>query len=60
MALIQATGQHDLLAFIPSLFGFAVLPNRFVDLIELHQIEEHEREVQALKAALQAKVRRRR
>lgn len=60
IALIHATGQHDLLAFIPGLFGFAVVPNRFVDLIELHQIEEHEREVQARKAALQAKVRGRR
>ena len=57
VALIHATGQHAILAFIPALFGFAVVPNRFVDLIELHQLEEHEREVQARKAALQAKVR---
>ncbi len=57
VAMIHATGQTDMLAFIPSLFGFAVVPNRFVDLIELHQLEEHEREVQARKAALQAKVR---
>ena len=56
VALIHVTGQHDLLAFVPSLFGYAVVPARYVDLIELHQIEEHERAIAARKAALQAKV----
>ena len=60
VALIHATGQHELLAFVSGLFGFSVVPNRYVDLIELHQLEEHEREVAARKAALQAKVRARR
>lgn len=60
IALVAVTGQNELLAFIPEIFGFSVVPNRFVDLIELHQLEEHEREVAARKAALQAKVRARR
>jgi len=60
IALIKVTDQSDLLGFVPSLFGFAVVPERFVELIELHQIEEHEREIAARKAALQARVRGRR
>lgn len=60
IALIKVTGQTDLLGFIPALFGFAVVPERFVEMIELHQIEEHERDIAARKAALQARVRGRR
>lgn len=55
IALIEATGCHDLLGFVAEIFDHACVPQRFADLIELHQIEEHEREVLARKQALQAK-----
>lgn len=60
VALIHATEQYDLLGFPPSLFGFAVVPGRYVDLIELQMLQDHEAEVAARKSALQAKVRGRR
>ena len=60
VALIKATGQHALLGFLPGLFGYAVVPARYIDLIELTQLEEQERELAARKAALTAKVRGRR
>lgn len=60
IALIQATEANDLLGFVPSLFGFAVVPERYVELIELMQIEEHEKEIAARKTVLQARVRGRR
>jgi hypothetical protein len=56
-ALIEATGATDLLGFLPSLFGFAVVPERYRDIIELHLIDEHERDIAARKAALQARMR---
>lgn len=56
VALIEATGQHRLLGFLPSLFGFAVVPSRYVDMIELQQLQEHEEAVAARKAVLRAKL----
>lgn len=41
-ALIDATGEHDLLGFLPRMFGFAAVPEKFSQIIELHQIEEHQ------------------
>lgn len=55
-ALVEATGQHALLGFLPGLFGFAVVQARYVDLIELQQLQEHEEQVAARKAVLLAKV----
>lgn len=55
-ALIEATGQHGALGFLPTLYGYAVVPARYVDMIELQMLEEHEQEVAARKAALQAKI----
>lgn len=57
VALIEATGQHQLLGFLPGMFGFAVVPVRYVAMIELQQLEDHEQEVAARKAALQAAIR---
>lgn len=54
-ALIHATGANELLGFLPGLFGFVAVPARYADLIALHEIEEHEREISARKAALQSK-----
>ncbi|MHB2265848.1 hypothetical protein [Aliihoeflea sp. PC F10.4] len=58
LALVHATGQTELLGFVAGLFRMAVVPDRYVDLFELHQLEEHKREVEARAAALQAKIRR--
>lgn len=55
IALIEATGCHDLLGFVADIFGYACVPQKFAALIELHQIEEHEREIAARKQALQSK-----
>ena len=59
IALIEVTGCHDLLGFVSEMFGFSVVPDRFADIIELHLIEEHERDLDARKSSLQAKRRRR-
>lgn len=56
VALIEATSQHKLLGFPPNLFGYAVVPARFVDMIELQQLQEHEEAVAARKAVLKAKL----
>lgn len=60
IALIRVTGADDLIGFIPSMFGFAAVPERYAGLIELHLIEEHEADIAARKTALQAKWRARR
>lgn len=60
VALAQATGRVELIGFIAGLFDHAVVPDRYVELIELHQLEEHKREIDARLAALQAKTRGRR
>lgn len=60
IALIHVTDAEDLLGFIPAMFGFAVVPERYTELIEMHLIEEHEHELAAHKAKLQAKWRSRR
>ncbi|MFH1796307.1 MAG: hypothetical protein ABIF45_17595 [Pseudomonadota bacterium] len=60
IALIKATEADGLLGFIPSLFGFAVVPEHYADIIELHLIDEHERDIVARRAALQARVRAKR
>ncbi|MGF3027997.1 hypothetical protein ACQVP2_35050 [Methylobacterium aquaticum] len=55
-ALVHATGQHDLLGHLPGLFGYAVVPLGYVDMIELQQLEEHARKIAERKANLQAKI----
>ncbi|WP_020179682.1 hypothetical protein [Methylopila sp. M107] len=56
-ALIHATGVDALLGFLPGLFKYVAVPERYAHLIELYEIEEHEKEVAARKAALQSKMR---
>ena len=56
-ALIDATEARELLGFLPGLFGLVAVPARYADLIELHEIEQHEREIAARKASLQSKMR---
>ena len=57
IALAHATDSHELVGFVAGLFDLAVVPDRFVELIEMHQLEEHKRELDARIAALQAKSR---
>lgn len=57
VALIEVTGSVGPLNFVPKYFGYAVVPEKYRDIIELHLIEEHEREVDQRKAALVAKLR---
>lgn len=60
IALSKATASYELIGFIASLFDLAVVPDRFVELIETHQLEEHMRDIEARIAALKAKSRGRR
>tara|TARA_R110002020_G_scaffold134518_33_gene300247 strand:+ start:2634 stop:3092 length:459 start_codon:yes stop_codon:yes gene_type:complete len=55
IALIHATGAYQLLGWLAEEFGFVVVPAKYRDLIELHLIEEHEREIEGRKAALKAR-----
>lgn len=60
IALAHASDSSELIGFIAGLFGLAVVPDRFVELIEMHQLAEHKRDVDARIAALEAKMRGRR
>lgn len=60
IALIDATSSHDLMGLVVSGFGYVAVPERYSDMIELHLIEEHERDVIARRQALEARVRAKR
>ncbi|MDE2577911.1 MAG: hypothetical protein KGL46_03815 [Hyphomicrobiales bacterium] len=55
-ALVRASGQHELLGLIPEMFGFAVVPARYAEIIELHLIEDKKAELERRAAALAARV----
>ncbi len=55
VALVEATGDHDLLGWLPGQHGYVVVPQRYGDLIELQLIEEKEAEMARRKAALTAR-----
>lgn len=59
LALIHATECRELLGFAAGLFGMAVVSNKYIDILEMHQLQEHKNEVEARLSALQAKTRRR-
>ena len=59
-ALIHATGADELLGFLPGLFGYVAVKERYAALIELHELEEQENRLAARKAALQGQMRARR
>jgi len=59
VALVKVTEAEDLLGFIPGIMGFAVVPAKYAEIIEMHLIEEKERELAAAKSALQARLRSR-
>lgn len=56
IALIEATGANDLAGFVPRLFGFTAVPERYAAIIELHLIDEHEKALAARRAALKAQL----
>jgi hypothetical protein len=60
IALVEATDYRDALGFMPEMFGYAVVPEKYAGIIELHLIEEHEAEIAARKSAVlnRLKVRR--
>lgn len=60
IALVEATSAHELLGLVTNGFGFVAVPERYRDLIELHLIEEHEREIASRRQALEARVKARR
>jgi hypothetical protein len=59
IALIAATECFELIGFIAGMFDHAVVPNKYAAIIELHQIEQHERELANRKAELMAIARQR-
>lgn len=59
VALVKVTEAEDLLGFIPAVLGFAVVPQKYAEIIEMHLIEEKERELATAKSALQARLRSR-
>ena len=60
IVLIGETKGYEALGFIPSIYGYAVVEAKYVEIIEIQQIEDHEQVLAARKATLQAKVRARR
>ena len=60
IALIDVADVKDLLGFVPSLFGHAVVPERYADIIEINLIEEHQRDMDARKATLIARAKAKR
>ena len=56
-ALVGATGEHELLGLIPAMFGYAVVPEKYAEIIELHLVEEKRSELDRRAAALTARVR---
>lgn len=59
VALVKVTEATDLLGFIPGILGFAVVPKKYAEIIELHLLEEKEQEIAAAKQAISARLRSR-
>lgn len=57
IALIEATGCIDALAFVAERFGHMVVPAKYAAIVEVHLIEEREQELARHKQAALAKVR---
>lgn len=60
IALIDATNAYDLMGLVVGNFGFVAVPEKYADIIELHQIDEHEAEMTARKQAVVARLKARR
>lgn len=57
IALAKVTEVDELVGFIAGYRGLAVVPQRYAQIVELHLIEEKERELTAHKEALRASLR---
>lgn len=55
IALIEATGCIDALAFVAKRFDHMVVPEKYAAIVELHLLEEHEQEIARRKQAALAK-----
>lgn len=55
IALIEATGCIDALAFVAERFDHMVVPAKYAGIVELHLMEEHEQDVARWKQAALAK-----
>lgn len=60
IALVQATGNKQLLGFAPGEFGLTVIETEYAELIEAHLLDEHIEELQARRQVLSARRRARR
>lgn len=56
-ALVKVLGAEALLGFIPELLGYVAVPKKYGDIIEMHLIEEKERDLEARKQAIAARLR---
>ena len=59
IALAKATNSLELVGFVAGLFDMAAVHARFVHVIEFHQLQEHQQEVEARLSVLKAKTRAR-
>jgi hypothetical protein len=60
IAMIDATGAHDLIGVVTGAFGLVAVPEKYSDMIEDQLLEEHEQEVAARRQVLRAKMRAKR
>jgi len=56
VALVKVTEAEDLLGFIPGILDFVVVPRKYAEIIELHLLEEKEREIAAQKEAVRSRL----
>ena len=56
-SLVKVLEARELLGFIPELLGYVAVPKKYADIIEMHLIEEKERDLEARKQALAARLR---
>jgi len=60
IALVQATGAHELLGFAPGEFGLTVIESEYADMIKLQLIREKRLELEAQEQAMLARWKARR
>lgn len=60
IALVHATGAKELLGFVPGEFGMTVIEEQYAEMIEDQLIDDHIKEMEALKASRAARKRARR
>ncbi|MBN9333265.1 hypothetical protein [Devosia sp.] len=57
VSLVKVLKAKDLLGFIPAQLDYVAVPKKYADIIEMHLIEEKERDLVARKHALAARLR---